>query len=353
MMPETKEQIIDSKRGEIQFRKSLTEQQTEGKRVLEDEFDAAEIQNVLRSRMEKTFDQMSDLKKRGIPISPYLELGAERCQRSLVMENDLGATGAAADISYHSLLSCSHYAQVFNKERSPARICCDAYHMPFLSESVPFVFCYETLHHFPEPTPIINEVFRILSPGGYFFFEEEPYKRVLHIDLYKSKKLYSKEKQNPSRMRQIIDPFFAQLNCNEIEHGIIENFKIPLSVWKNALGRFGEKDVVLRSMRTTELFEPKNRLNYILAYLFGGVISGTCRKPGHDGLSHSTIFEGLACPSCIEDGRERKITMQNGSFHCSDCQRDFPIVDGIAFLFSDKNFKQLYPEVMERSKAES
>jgi hypothetical protein len=44
------------------------------------------------------------------------------------------------------------------------------------------MFCYEFLHHFPSLAPIITEIYCVLS-DGYFFFDEEPFKRVLKLSL--------------------------------------------------------------------------------------------------------------------------------------------------------------------------
>ena len=71
--------------------------------LFEDEYDKEGIEEVMLSRMKKTLEQMAELKNTGTEISPYVEIGAERCQRSLVMENDLNANGAAVDISFDML----------------------------------------------------------------------------------------------------------------------------------------------------------------------------------------------------------------------------------------------------------
>ena len=41
----------------------------------------------------------------------------------------------------------------------------------------------------------------------------------------------------------LIDYFFSKENCNEEEFGIIENRDIPLSVWKDALDVFEDKNL--------------------------------------------------------------------------------------------------------------
>lgn len=345
-----KQQLVRSQKGEIEFRKKLFQQQVEGKCIFNDEFDAKGIEKILSDRMKKTFEQMILLKESRVALSPYVEIGAERCQRSLVMENDLEATGAAVDISYHTLKSCDYYRGVFNKSKVPLRICCDANSLPFMTDSIPFVFCYETLHHFPDPTPIVKEIHRVLSPGGHFFFDEEPYKKILYIKLFKGKKIYSKESLIASKIREIFDYFFSERRCNEVEHGIIENDEIPIGVWKKALSFFEEKNVKLQSMKIieSELFNPKHYIKFLLAYLFGGEISGTCRKFGVSIKREISVHDVLICPSCIENGHESKLFQKNLSFFCSECGNKFPIIDGVMFLFSYKKFEEFYPEIFEK-----
>lgn len=346
-----KQQSVKSQKGEIEFREKLFRQQVKGKCIFNDEFDTKGIEKILRDRMKKTFDQMTSLKENGFILSPYVEIGAERCQRSLVMENDLGATGTAVDISYHMLKACDYYKDVFNKSKVPLRICCDANSLPFMSDSIPFVFCYETLHHFPDPTPITKEIHRVLSPGGHFFFDEEPYKKALCINLYKGKKIYSKEALSASKIRRIFNYFFSEKTCNEFEHSIVENKNISISLWKQALRFFEEKDVKLQiKFIHSELFNPRSYINFILAYLFGGCISGICRKSGNNVNGNSSIYTVLVCPSCLEDGSEVLLDQRSLSFFCPKCGKEFPIVDGIIFLLSYTKFEELYPEIFKNLK---
>ena len=343
-------QRIESQKGEVAFRKKLYLQQIEKVTVFDNEFDAAGIENVLKDKMKKTADQMTLLQKQDFVLSPYLEIGAERCQRSLVMENDLGLNaGAAADISFDMLKSCDHYRNVFGKAKSPMRICCDANNLPFLSGSIPFVFCYETLHHFPEPTPITREIYRVLLPGGCFFFDEEPYKQVLHINLYKGKKIYSEESLNRSTFRRVLDHFFCVRNCNEAEHGIIENEDITLQLWKQALTHFDAKDVKLIPFNglASDLFQPNSYLKYFAAYSLGGNISGICRKAGMEGAKIRPIHDVLICPSCREKGSENLLNRKDPLFVCPECSKTYPVVDQVLFLLSYDRFAELYPQIFD------
>jgi ubiquinone/menaquinone biosynthesis C-methylase UbiE len=342
------EQFVRSQKGEIEFRKKLYQQQVEGKHVFDDEYYAEGIENILRDRMKITLEQMSELREKNMRMSPYLEIGAERGQRSLVMENDLDLRGVAIDISYDMLKSCEYYRKKFNLMKSPIRICCDAYNLPFKTGSIPFIFCYETLHHFPDPTPIMGEVHRVLSPGGNFFFAEEPYQKVLHLNLYKKKKRISGKSTLLDKTLKIFDWFFSEEICNEIEYGIVENVNMPLRKWRKAFNIFEDKKINLRSLKLikTELFQARSIIKSILAYLFGGELSGICRKKGKTEVLPETILDAIVCPACKKEGQEVILGRNNEGFMCSSCRKSYPVINGIRFLFLDSKFKELYSELI-------
>lgn len=342
-----KKQLVANQKGEIEFRKKLYQQQVEGTAIFDDEFDAASTEKVLEERMDQTFHDLTQLQQRGIPLSPYVEIGAERGQRSLVMENDLGARGAAADICYPLLRSMDHYQGVFKRPRSPLRICCDVNNLPFLTGSVPFIFCYETLHHFPEPAPITSEVYRALQPGGYFFFAGEPFKQVAHLDLYKAKQSYSREYASRSIIRKVLDRLFMARTCNETDHGILENDKITLKEWKKALAAFDGSGVRLEyGPVRSQLVNPRSRLRYSILYLLGGVISGVCQKPGQLQTNDRSIEDSLGCPSCRQREVDVGLCRSDSFFSCPKCSNTYPVFNDVLFLFEHDKLAELYPEVV-------
>jgi SAM-dependent methyltransferase/uncharacterized protein YbaR (Trm112 family) len=349
-----KKQDLSNKTGEIDFRKKLALQQTGGEKVLDDEFNQQEIEKMLLERMETTKKQIQALKDKGVLMTPYLELGAERGQRALVMENDFSFNGSAVDISYDMLLTCSHYAQRFNKSKVPLRICCDAYNLPFLSNSLPFVFCYETLHHFPAPAPIVKEISRVLMPGGYFFFAEEPCRGFLQLKLFKNKnRIYSEKSLKRGFIKRVIEHFFYQPSCNEVDHGIIENDKISLLSWRRALSIFEINDVELEtanSLVKTELFHPKSYIKFLLASLIGGGVKGLCKKKGEvEKNKINQNYDVFRCPDCAQEGKESKLQASSKLYLCPTCARKFPIINGVIFLFLEDEFKKLYPEYLNKN----
>jgi SAM-dependent methyltransferase len=340
-------QQIEAKRGEIEFRKKLSQQQLEGNKYFEHEYDAKAMSTILQSRMIKTKADIESLLADKFILSPYIEIGAERCQRTLVLENEIGVHGAAVDLSFDMLKSCDYYSKAYNKPISPLRICCDAYNLPFASGSIPFVFCYETLHHFPDPEPIVREIERVLTTGGCFFFDEEPYKKVLHVNLYKGSKIYSAKGLKRSFLKKAADFFFAKKVCNELEHGIIENEDIALKQWKSMLVPFKHKHIVLNSIRrfTVDLFNPSSPIVYFAAYLLGGDISGHCRKAGNYPEMLSPVDKTLICPDCHQQKIIFRVNGRVTIYYCSNCGKQYPVVDGVGFLFAHAKLQSLYPEI--------
>jgi len=340
-----------SQKGEVTFRRKLYLQQVEGQNEFNDEYNATAIEEILKTRMVATLEQISGLKQRGITISPYLEIGAGRGRRSLILENDLNSKGIIADLSFDMLKSANHYAKVFNKPNIPFRVCCDVNNLPFKTGSIPFVFCYDTLHHFPDPTPIVAEVHRVMTPGAHFFFGQEPFKKILHLDLYKSDKAYSEKYLKSSKLKKIINFFLAERVGNENDFNVIENEKITIKKWKKIFSAFNDQAIKLVSLGKieTKIFGQKNYLKYLLNFLLGGNISGTVKKPGSTDKEIATLDNFLICPDCLKNKQEKQLEKRDNSWVCPHCQQKFPIFEGVTFLLENEKFKELYPEIYQKT----
>ncbi|MBC8466087.1 methyltransferase domain-containing protein [bacterium] len=341
----TDRQTLENQRGEINFRKKLVSQQVDAEQIFTDEFDKSGIESILQERMDDTLRKLSHLSKQGIILSPYLEIGAERCQRSMVVETDLNSRGIAIDLSFDMLRSGEYYSKVWTKDL-PLRICADLYNTPLKSGSLPFIFCYQTLHHFPDPRPLVAEMHRILSSGGVFYFDEEPFKKGFHLNLYKTQKVFSSDHINRNVLRKVLDHFFAEYINNEEEHGVIENDDISIASWRRTFNIFNDQEITLSSPGSISsgLYGSKFSLSFRLNYLFGGNISGTCKKKGSLNNSINSIERALTCPICLADGQEPDMTMGTEALTCTSCQHAFPIIDGIVILMESERMRMLYPQ---------
>jgi len=343
-------QTTDNLKGEIAFRAKLAVQHVTGEMVLPDYYGKSDHDRILRERVEATHRRMGQLKRLGISLSPFLELGAERGQRSLVLTNDFGAVGIASDISFHQLRSMDHFAGLFDRPKLPLRVCCDVNRLPFKSNSFPFTFCYEFLHHFPSLGPVMREIRRVTA-GGYFYFDEEPFRRVAKLSLYRQRsKVYSQQTLRQHRYLRLFESFISDPRLDEVEHGVIENDRLSLGEWLDALAMFEESDVDLVSLdrfrsKLGRRLGPANLLNYLL----GGSIAGLCRAGEPRSGSPVEPRDALACPECMarRDGpaAEPSLVCVAGGYRCSACGFIYPCRDGVILLLRPQQLRELYPEL--------
>ena len=345
-------QNIDNLKSEIMFREKLARQHVTGEVLVEDYMGKENHDAVMRERVTTTFETMKNLQSSGVQLGPFIELGAERGQRSLVLTNDFNVQGFAVDLSFAQLKTMDYWMEFFNKPKPPVRICCNAYHLPFQSNSLSFAFCYQFLHHFPDPAPVIKEIHRVLA-NGFFYFDEEPYKRF-------SLKLYRRKVNNkPGKLKKYItflESFIADQYEIEEAHGIVENDDIPLEEWVKFLEIFDEKRVSFRSasLFTSEMGKVSS-LKIRLHKMLGGVISGLVeKKPAQSknkpGAVIKDIYELLACPVCVipegNGGPDRAPLVRHGDYlKCESCKAEYPIVDNVMILLPQKEIKELYPEL--------
>jgi SAM-dependent methyltransferase len=349
--PSESRQTIANLKGEIAFRAKLAVQHVSGDVLLPDYYQKADHDRILHQRVRATHRRMTELADRGINLSPFLELGAERGQRSLVLANDFAATGVAVDISYHQLKTMEHFAQLFDRPRLPMRVCCDANRLPFKSQSFPFVFCYEFLHHFPSLEPIVREIHRVA--GGSFYFDEEPFRRAAKLNLYRQRsKVYSEKTLRKHECLRLIESFLSEPRCDEVEHGVVENDELSLAEWMTALSPFQERDIELVSLdrfrsKLGRRLGPTNIPNYLL----GGRIGGLCRQmPGAAREGPIELEGALTCPACMARRSagaldEPSLLEAGGDYRCSACDTSYPCRDGIIFLLPPEELRQLYPEI--------
>ncbi|HDQ71047.1 MAG TPA: class I SAM-dependent methyltransferase, partial [Chloroflexi bacterium] len=156
------EQSIQAKQGEIEFRRTLSAQELGHDCHIPEAFSHHEIMPVIERAIGETRRDFEQLAGKGIPLSPFLEIGAERGHRSFVLCNEFDAWGFAFDLSLDALQFGDRLIAEFGFANTPIRICGDAYRLPFRSDTLPFVCIFATLHHVPDPLPLVAEVRRVL-----------------------------------------------------------------------------------------------------------------------------------------------------------------------------------------------
>lgn len=314
----------------------------------------AEFKQDVEPRLYYTGQVFQNLEENGVCFSPFLEIGAHRAVRSLLLTHTRETQGFAADISFHSLESAFFWKEYLGLSGSPTLICCDAYELPFRNNSFPFLFCFQTLHHFPDPRPILKEIYRVLSPGGYFYFDEEPVKRFLSLNLFRTgrQKDFSRLERvlaDLGLLRYIAEAYWG--SRVETEWGIVENQSISLGQWEEMLAIFdsGESgfDLVCGGHAIKDLLEMLTdsiTSKRITARLFGASLKGLhqARKEGAHIYAASQFMDLLGCPNCwstqpAQGMKDRPpLALEGDSLRCLTCGKRYEAKSGVWILFSDK-----------------
>lgn len=347
-MNDKDKQGFSAKKGEVTFRQKLASQQSKGGRIVfPDVHNYNEMIETMRQRAATTRQAMRRLLADGIQLSPFIELGAERCQRALVLANEFDAQGIAIDISFDMLRLGEEVAKGLGYDKVPMRICCDANNLPVRDSVLSFAFCYETLHHFPDPSPIIKELARVLGDQSILYFDEEPVKG----SIYRFTRLYQRHGHRLSPFENILNrlgilPLISKAGGIEIEHGVLEE-EFDLTTWQRALDPFQNTEVIVNKRLGLHLDNFRFGLSKVLAGMMGGNIEVRCMNAKSQPAStpSNSLIEMLKCPTCApKHPVPLLVAQQRQGLQCDECGCFYPEIDGVLFLLEISLGRSLYPE---------
>ncbi len=361
MIPES-HQSLSHKQAEVTYRTRLEK----GNFARQEPF-AEELDTELKKRIKRTKKTFQKLRKQKLNLSPFLEIGAERGQRAMLLVNDYKAQGIMLDLSLESLRKSRSLRYPLGLKKIPKSICADAYNLPFQNNTLAFIFTFQTLHHFPDPKPVLAEIYRVLAPGGTFLLDEEPVRQSFNLRLWRRPtKLSWWEKLLKTTT---LLHFLSEIGKSEVDAGIIEtSFSLP--TWEKALNVFDAIQANLTVFPfgpTTQILHKPKKLPankpwltpslpiYFLLNLLGGNIQALCQKfpnklPATSYKLQATSYKlqannklpPFACPTCPQKPLLEK---QNKNWYCPSCKDIYPEKEGIPILIKKDLRIKLYPHV--------
>jgi len=348
-IPEGGHQSTENQLGEISYRR--------GASFGEPEKAMEQVRELIAAR-RGAFEHFREV---GLLQGPYLEIGAGVSQTALLLRNEFGLDGAATDISLHALDAAEEIASRLGYSEVPLRICCDARWLPFQDKTFQLTYCFQTLHHFADPGPILREVQRVLAPGGYFYLSEEPIRRWLCLNLYRCERLedlkgFDQWLYETGLLRYVAEAYVG--SKPESTWGIMENQSISLAYWDRCLSVFHEvsldasklftRDAIVFRSLLLRLGVPAKKAERVAAFLFGAELSGLCRldTSGPPRPKAEDLRQLCRCPECHralrwKEGRKKERNGSAGRFECPACG-PFPQENGVHLLFRRAQLDTLY-----------
>jgi ubiquinone/menaquinone biosynthesis C-methylase UbiE/uncharacterized protein YbaR (Trm112 family) len=340
-----------NKNAEVKFRQQLIKQHTGNKIIFPNEPDFGENLKSTENRLEYTRNIWKKLRQQQISLSPFLEIAGGNGLRSDLLASEFAAKGITSDISQHTQTGGIVLRAKFGLNKQSLRICCDAYNLPFLSDSFSFVFIALSLHHFPDPKPIIKEAARVLQSNGYFYFDEEPIAQLFNLNLWR----------RPNKLRwfekilkaSIILLFLSRIGKTEVDYGILEE-TFTLQQWEKALAPFHsgwvEESVfpfnkywkTICYKKNTGWVNP-NLFTRLGLVVFGGGIKGLLQiKKIAKQSKFQHVIDFLACPSCRKNDELNQLLNYGKYLICRKCHIKYFQKQNVWMLLEPKLYKQLY-----------
>jgi SAM-dependent methyltransferase/uncharacterized protein YbaR (Trm112 family) len=296
-----------------------------------------DIAHRFTDRANRMLDESRRLEKLGVDFNPFLEIGAGSVHRSTALINNFPVNGVATDISQNSLKDTPFVLSLLGYTRSPILICCDSHSLPFLPDTFNFVFALQTLHHFTNPIPVLQECYRVLARGGHIYFNEEPMDSRLRRILRGNRMLT----EPPSFFQKLgyllkVQKVFWDEGAHERALGMVEA-RFDIDLWRESLHPFKiiEFEVNQYLKLNSDLYKPF--LSSFLSGVIGGNVKGLCRKDTGEEAG-SNVLQRLMCPDCFSP---LPYTPEN-SLLCNHCSRMYPLENNILRILPKKLEYELY-----------
>lgn len=194
------------------------------------------------------------------PRARVLEVGAYRHYSGHLLASAHGAECVVTDIAAAALRDGRNRAHALGERATALPVVCDFHDFPFSTDGFDVVFVAASVHHSRRPEQVLREMLRVVKPGGLLIVANEPCARACCFHAFacnraESLTSYEAGLDRAGLLPTLSSPFWGA----RPEHlfGMVENDRIPLSLYMDTLGEAGV--IVERGLSTHALVGPFER----------------------------------------------------------------------------------------------
>lgn len=214
---------------------------------------AAAHADVMRELINRHSLKPSHRRLRVLEVAAYVHYSVQ------IIASKMDADGAVHEVSPVSLRVGDKIAKEKGYRADCRLIAGDFHDLPFSTGYFDLVFIASAVHHTFRPWLLLDEMFRVLRPGGVLHLENEPVGRRFGFYQFRGNRQeqrteFEAEIDRLGLTNTLTTPFGGQRP--EALFGMIENDRIPLSIYMDAFERNGRVlDLVLRQVEAMGDFE--------------------------------------------------------------------------------------------------
>src|SRR5271165_156465 len=170
----------------------------------------------------------------------FLELGSYCHYTAYQVASALDAEAVASDISPNALRMGAELAKKSGIAPTVSRVAADFHDLPFGDDYFDVIFIASAIHHTLRTALILQEMLRVLRPGGIFIIENEPIGRQFCFYQFRSSRPeqmtpWEEGMRKADLMHTVSSPFLG--SRPEELFGMIENDRIPMAIFERFMAQ--------------------------------------------------------------------------------------------------------------------
>lgn len=194
----------------------------------------------VESKSKQFFDMISPVVEelyKGKPFK-FLEIAPNKNFIAYLIADRFQASGSLFDMSMKALLAGQEIAKAKGFTSKMSLVGGDFHQLPFNSEEFDFVYMSGAIHHTFAPDIVLDEISRVLKPGGTFYMINEPVERLFSTYMFNGTRPVTEKDQVPFEQYLQEEGVLGFISYplvggrSEDLFGMTENWSIPVDFYE-------------------------------------------------------------------------------------------------------------------------